>query len=71
MTEEGTGMQRLAPRLGPRVHDLTGSEAGAQRETPTERFPDAHEIGKDTTAFMLEDDPGATQPRVDLIEDEK
>ena len=71
VTEERTGMQRLAPRLGPGIHDLAGSETSAQREPPTERLADAHEIGKNTVAFVLEDDPSATQPREDLIEDEE
>ena len=71
MTEERTRVQRLASRLGPRIHDLSGSETGAQWQPPTERLPDAHEIGEDPFALVLEDDPGSTQPREDLIEDEE
>ena len=55
----------------PRVHDLTGSEAGAQRESPTERLSEAYQIGKDPLAFVLEHDTGATKPREDFIEDEE
>src|SRR2546429_355079 len=72
MTEEGARVDRFAVGWRPRsIHDVRASDARGQRKAACQRFAETNQIRNYLVVFAGEPFPGATEPGVDLVEDEQ
>ena len=71
MADEGGGVDGLALRRAPGLHDLWQAQAGAERQAAGERLSDDEQVGLHALVVGREPLAGAAEAGEDLVEDEE
>ena len=70
VAEEGAGVQRLAVRFRPAIHDTGAADAGGQGESTGEGFADADDVGNRAAVFAREPFSSAAKAGVNFVADQ-